>query len=80
VRCIGRIYGVAKCGAVADPLAKLERAAERVRRADDAAGKAREAMMRLIRDEFAAGRVTKSGIARAIGVSRQRVQKMLDDR
>ena len=32
-----------------------------------------------MRDEIAAGRATKSGIARTLGVSRQRVQKMLED-
>jgi hypothetical protein len=64
---------------MADPLAKLQQAAERVRKADAAAAGARQKMMRLVRDEFAAGRATKSGIARAIGVSRQRVQKMLED-
>jgi DNA-binding transcriptional regulator LsrR (DeoR family) len=58
---------------------RLAKAAERVRKADATASHEREKMMRMVRDEFNAGRVTKSGIARALGVSRQRVQKMLED-
>ena len=58
---------------------KIERAVQRVKRADEAAAEARRALRRLMRDEIAAGRTTKSQIARDLGVSRQRVQKMLED-
>lgn len=58
---------------------KIRRALERVRRADEAASAARASLRQLMRDEIAAGHVTKSSIARALGVSRQRVQKMLED-
>jgi DNA-binding transcriptional regulator LsrR (DeoR family) len=64
---------------VADPLARIQKALDRVRAADASAVKARQDFRRLANAEIAAGRATKSGIARALGVSRQRVQKMLED-
>ena len=50
-----------------------------MRRADADAAEARRKLRELMRDEIVAGRTTKSGIARILGVSRQRVQKMLDE-
>ena len=64
---------------MADPAVRLRKAAERLRKADAAANEARQALYRMMREEFTSGRMTKSGIARAIGVSRQRVQRMLED-
>jgi DNA-binding phage protein len=52
---------------------------DRVKRADEAAAEARQALRQLMRGEIAAGRTTKSQIARDLGVSRQRIQKMLED-
>jgi DNA invertase Pin-like site-specific DNA recombinase len=63
---------------MADPLDKISRAATKVRRADAAASEARQELRRLMREELEAGRVSKAGIARALGVSRQRVQNMLE--
>jgi DNA-binding phage protein len=58
---------------------KIGRAVDRVKRADEAAAEARQALRQLMRGEIAAGRTTKSQIARDLGVSRQRIQKMLED-
>jgi hypothetical protein len=66
-------------GGVTASMAKIQRALERVRSADAASGKARQEFRRIANAEIAAGRTTKSEIARALGVSRQRVQKMLED-
>lgn len=55
-------------------LAKLERSAQRLERAEDAAGKLRNELYEEMRAAKAAG-TSLSGIARAVGVSRQRVQK-----
>jgi hypothetical protein len=63
---------------MADPLVQIARAAAKVKKADSEAAKAREELLRLMRREIEAGRATKSGVARAIGVSRQRVQEMLE--
>jgi DNA-binding transcriptional regulator LsrR (DeoR family) len=57
---------------------KIVQAVERVRKADTDAAAARQALRALMRAELDAGGTTKSEIARALGVSRQRVQKMLD--
>lgn len=57
---------------------KIVEAAARVRTADADAASARRALRALMRAEIDAGRTTKSEIARALGVSRQRVQKMLE--
>jgi hypothetical protein len=57
---------------------KIVQAVERVRKADTNATAARQALRSLMRAEIDAGRTTKSEIARALGVSRQRVQKMLE--
>lgn len=64
--------------AKADPVAKILRAVEHVRKADANAAEARQALRQLMRQEIDAGRVTKSEIARGLGVSRQRVQRMLE--
>jgi hypothetical protein len=64
---------------VADSIGKIQKALQRVRAADVAAAKARQDFRRIANEEIAAGRATKSGIARAVGVSRQRVQQMLED-
>ena len=58
---------------------RIRKAARRLKRADTAADEARAALRQLMREELAAGRTNKSEIARALGVSRQRVQKMLAD-
>jgi DNA-binding transcriptional regulator LsrR (DeoR family) len=60
-------------------MARIQKALERVRSADANAARARQEFRRVANAEIAAGHVTKSGIARALGVSRQRVQKMLED-
>jgi hypothetical protein len=65
-------------GPVSDPASKILKAVERVRRADADATVARAALRELMRTEIAAGRATKSSIARILGVSRQRVGRMLD--
>jgi len=57
---------------------KVHRALERLRRADEGAAEARREVRRVMRAEIEAGRLTKAGIARELGVSRQRVQKMLE--
>ena len=57
---------------------KILKAAERARRAEAAVAEARQALRQLMREELAAGRTTKSEIARTIGVSRQRVGRMLE--
>jgi DNA-binding transcriptional regulator LsrR (DeoR family) len=61
-------------------MAKVQKALERVRAADAAAIKAREDFRRTARKEVDEGRLTKSGIARELGISRQRVQELLQDR
>jgi len=58
---------------------KIQAAVERVRKADQAATDARRKLRNLMRSEIAAGRATKASIARELGVSRQRVQKMLEE-
>jgi hypothetical protein len=63
---------------MADPLAQIAKAATKLKKVEAEAAKAREELLRLMRREIEAGRATKSGVARAIGVSRQRVQKMLE--
>jgi hypothetical protein len=63
---------------MADPLAQIVRAAGKVKQAEANAAKARQELRRLMRREIESGRATKSGVARALGVSRQRVQKMLE--
>jgi DNA-binding transcriptional regulator LsrR (DeoR family) len=63
---------------VADSADRILKAVERVRKADDAASAARRALRELMRSEIAAGRATKSSIARTLGVSRQRVGRMLE--
>src|SRR4051794_33545858 len=65
--------------AVADSSPKIAKAGERLRKAEGDVERARQALRKLMRDELAAGRTTKSAIARALGVSRQRVQKMLEE-
>jgi hypothetical protein len=60
-------------------MAKIHKALERVRRADETAAKARHELRQLMRAEIAAGRLTKSGIARELGISRQRVQQIVGD-
>jgi hypothetical protein len=57
---------------------KIVQAVDRVRKADAAATSARQALRTLMRAEIDARRTTKSEIARALGVSRQRVQQMLE--
>jgi DNA-binding transcriptional regulator LsrR (DeoR family) len=59
-------------------LSKVQAAAERVKKADRAATEARRKMRATMLAEIAAGRATKSSIARELGVSRQRVQKLLE--
>src|SRR5579862_9133430 len=72
---------VSEGNAVSDVATKrIVLAVERVRKADAAAASARQALRTLMRGEVEAGRTTKSEIARALGVSRQRVQQMLDGR
>jgi hypothetical protein len=66
-------------GPVGDPASKILKAVERVRRADDDAAMARKALRELMRAEIAAGRASKSSIARILGVSRQRVGRMLEE-
>jgi hypothetical protein len=66
--------------AVADPMAKVQKALERVRAADAKASKAREDFRRITRKEVDEGRLTKAGIARELGISRQRVQELLQER
>jgi len=63
---------------MADPLAQIAKAATKLKKAEAEAAKARKEFLRLMRREIEAGRATKSGVARAIGVSCQRVQKMLE--
>jgi DNA invertase Pin-like site-specific DNA recombinase len=64
---------------LADPLDKISCAATKLpRKAHAAASEARQELRRLMREELEAGRVSKAGIARALGVSRQRVQNMLE--
>jgi hypothetical protein len=53
--------------------------AEKIRVAEAATTAERAELLQLVRRELAAGRATKSSLARALGVSRQRVQKMLED-
>lgn len=60
-----------------DHLARIEKAAKRVKDAQSQMDEARAELNSLIQAAYAAGE-TKSAIARALGVSRQRVQKMLD--
>jgi DNA-binding transcriptional regulator LsrR (DeoR family) len=64
---------------VGDSTDKILKAVERVRAADAKASDSRRALRNLMRDELAAGRTTKSEIARALGVSRQRVGRMLEE-
>lgn len=64
---------------MADTSEKILKAVERVRKADEGAAKARRDLRALMRTEMTAGRATKSSIARILGVSRQRVGRMLDD-
>jgi hypothetical protein len=53
--------------------------AEKIRVAEAATTAERAELLQLVRRELAAGRATKSSLARALGVSRQRVQTMLED-
>lgn len=62
-----------------DSVAKLRRFAERLRKAQAATDDARDNLRQFMRTEIAAGRLTKAGIARELGISRQRVQQMLSD-
>lgn len=63
----------------ADPHAKIVRTAEKLRKADADATRYRRELRDLMRAGIASGDLTKSSIARALGVSRQRVQQMLGD-
>jgi hypothetical protein len=63
---------------VVDRITRIQKAAEKVSKADAAAASARRALRDLMQAEIDAGRTTKSAIARGLGVSRQRVQKMLE--
>ena len=58
---------------------QVRKLAEKIRRADATADAARVELRALMRKEISEGRATKSSLARALGVSRQRVQKMLED-
>jgi hypothetical protein len=59
-------------------LSKVQAAAERVKKADRAATDARRKMREMMLAEITAGRATKSSLARELGVSRQRVQQLLE--
>jgi DNA-directed RNA polymerase sigma subunit (sigma70/sigma32) len=50
----------------------------RVRAADAQATYARRELRRMMRDEIESGRATQADIARAFGLSRQRVRQMLN--
>lgn len=58
---------------------RIAAAAERLRRAEADVADRRHELRVLMRDEIAAGRQTKSSIARILGLSRQRVGRMLDE-
>ena len=64
---------------MADPLPKILRVAERLRKTDAQAARYRQELRDLMREGIEAGTLTKSQLARALGVSRQRVQQMLGD-
>jgi hypothetical protein len=59
------------------PLKGLLRASEKVRRAEEQLEQAREQLYAEIRKALAAG-VSLSALSRALGVTRQRVQKLVD--
>ena len=60
-------------------IARLLNARGRVRAADAQATYARRELRRMMRDEIDSGRATPADIARAFGVSRQRIRQMLTD-
>jgi DNA invertase Pin-like site-specific DNA recombinase len=72
------VLAVESQNVAAGSVSKILRAVERVHKADAKAAEARKSLRALMREEIDAGRVTKSEIARALGVSRQRVQRMLE--
>ena len=60
-------------------IARLLNARGRVKAADAQATYARRELRRMMRDEIDSGRATPADIARAFGVSRQRIRQMLTD-
>jgi predicted XRE-type DNA-binding protein len=64
---------------VADPTARLEKALQRVRKADAQAKFARQELRRMMREDIESGRVSQAAVARAFGVSRQRIRQMLQE-
>jgi predicted XRE-type DNA-binding protein len=60
-------------------LARLLRALQRVRDAEERATTARRQLREMMQAEIDAGRVNQTEIARAFGVSRQRIRQMLNE-
>jgi DNA-directed RNA polymerase sigma subunit (sigma70/sigma32) len=61
-------------------IARLMNARGRVKAADAQAAYARRELRRMMRDEIESGRMTPAQIARAFGLSRQRIRQMLTER